>query len=47
MENNDQYLQAHLEEIEQFAPVEQSKPFKFDASTMGNESNDLDFLFED
>lgn len=47
MENNDQYSQAHLEEMEQFAPFEQFKPFKFDNSTMGQESNDLDFLFEE
>ena len=47
MENNDQYSQYHLEEIEQFAPVEQCKPFNFESSVIGKESHDLDFLFED
>lgn len=47
MENNDQYSQAHLEEMEQFAEIEQVVPVKLDFSNMGKESNDLDFLFKD
>lgn len=47
MENNDQYSQAHLEEMEQFAEIEPVVPVKIDFSNMGKESNDLDFLFKD